>query len=133
MRLKLKEDPREWQKFTGVMMVLMLGIGTFLWRKAIIGRSEFFWIVGVALAACLASLVWPKPFRTFYRAGMTASFHVGRVIGTIMLVLLFLLVLTPLGLLLRALGKDLLQLKRSPSAQSYWLPAQHKSRFERMF
>jgi hypothetical protein len=133
MQLKLKENPREWQKFTAVMALLAIIITALLWRRGVTSRLFFFWMAGAALVPVMVSLIWPKPFRTFYRVGMTASYHVGKVIGTVMLTLLFLLILTPLALLLRAMGKDLLQLKRPPSAQTYWQPARKESALDRMF
>lgn len=40
----------------------------------------------------------------------------------IILGLMFYLVITPAGLLIRLLGKDLLRLKPDPDASSYWVP-----------
>jgi hypothetical protein len=133
MRLKLKENPREWQKFTAVMMILLLIISALLWRKAILELSAFLSIVGGALGISALSLACPKPFRVFYRAGMTMSFYLGKIIGAVMLTLFFLLLLTPVGLLLRALGKDLLQLKRPVSANTYWHTARSTNVFDRLF
>lgn len=39
----------------------------------------------------------------------------------VVLFLLFFLVLTPLGILLRALGKDYLALRKEPNATTYWI------------
>ena len=45
----------------------------------------------------------------------------GRVFGSLFLLLLFFFLLLPLGLALRLFGKDLLQMRRWPSvARSYW-------------
>ena len=64
---------------------------------------------------------------------MTASWHVGQVMGRLLLTVLFLLLVTPLGLLLRLLGKDLLELKRRPDAASYWHVAKKPGPLDRMF
>ena len=45
----------------------------------------------------------------------------GRLINPLVMGLLFYLVVTPTGLIMRALGKDLLRLKRDPDATSYWI------------
>lgn len=60
-----------------------------------------------------------------------------RLLSSIALAITFFLVITPLGLLLRAMGKDPLKLKRDASAQSFWIerrppgpaPASLKSQF----
>ena len=64
---------------------------------------------------------------------MTVSFQIGQMMGRILLTALFLLVVTPMGLLLRLLGKDLLQLKRPAKAESYWRAAKTANQFDRMF
>ncbi len=64
---------------------------------------------------------------------MTASFHVGQVLGRVLLMVVFLGLVTPLGWALRLAGKDLLGLRRSPGATTYWRPAKRTSPFDRMF
>src|SRR5262249_23463605 len=121
MTFKLKEKPAEWQKFTAAV-VMAAGAGAFLLHRRTLVRLETLVAVGLALAlVLLVCIVRPRWFRGFYRLGMTASFYVGRVMGALALVLFFLLVLTPLSLLLRLLGKDLLATRRR-STNSYWHP-----------
>ena len=127
MRLKLKESPREWLKFTAVM-ALMASILSFL-----LYRPAFRFVLGAALAALIVCALRPHWFRGFYRGGTTISFYIGQVIGRILLTIFFLVVVTPLGLLLRMFGKDLLQLKRPAAAASYWRPAKTANQFDRMF
>jgi hypothetical protein len=133
MQPKLKENPREWQKFS-LVLAAMLGLVTWLAsRRGWVAREA--WIpagVCILLMPALA-LIRPRWFRPIYRGVMTVSFHIGQVMGKIMLTVFFLLVLTPLGLLLRWLGKDLLALKKKPDATTYWLPAKPASRLDQMF
>ena len=133
MKLKLKEEPREWLKFTGVMALAGAIVAFALHRKHVVSREVFIGMMSglaLALAICAAR---PRWFRGFYRAGMTASWHVGQVMGRLLLTVLFLLLVTPLGLLLRLLGKDLLELKRRPDAASYWHVAKKPGPLDRMF
>ena len=133
MQLKLKENPREWQKFTAVIAVLITGLGFIAFRREWIDREIWFSSIAVGLLAVIASLIFPRPFRTFYRLGMTGSFHVGQVMGKVLLTVLFLSVLTPLALVLRIAGKDLLMLRRSRDATTFWRPAKPSSNFDQMF
>jgi hypothetical protein len=64
---------------------------------------------------------------------MTASFHVGQVTGKVLLTVFFLLVVTPLGLLLRITGKDLLGLKRNLEDASYWRDSRPPGPLDRQF
>ena len=133
MKLKLKEEPREWLKFTGVMALAGAIVAFALHRRHVVSREIFFGVLSslaVVLAICA---VRPRWFRGFYRAGMTASWHVGQVMGRVLLTILFLLLVTPLGLLLRLMGKDLVELKRRPDAASYWRVARKPGPLDRMF
>jgi multisubunit Na+/H+ antiporter MnhG subunit len=64
---------------------------------------------------------------------MTFSFHIGQVIGKVILIFFFLIIVTPMGLLLRLMGKDLLQLKRTPQKTTYWQKAKNQRNFDQMF
>ncbi len=44
-----------------------------------------------------------------------------KVVNPVVLGLIFAVTIIPIGLLLRAFGKDLLRLKQDPSAKSYWI------------
>jgi hypothetical protein len=133
MRLKLKEDPREWRMFTLAMGIMISIVGFLLYRREIISLSALGFIfqgLGVAILVCL---IWPRFFRGFYRVGMTAGFFFGRTLSTAMLVVFFLVAVTPLGLLLRIMGKDLLHLKKPNQANSYWNPAKTSRVLDRLF
>ena len=133
MRLKLSEEPKEWLKFTAVM-ALAVGIATTLLHfRKVLGRPAWFGVlIGLGLVLIVCALR-PRWFRGFYRAGMTVSFHFGQFMGKVLLTVFFLIAVTPLGLLLRLAGKDLLRLKRSANADTYWLPAKTNTRFDRQF
>ena len=132
MKLKLKEAPKEWLKFTAVMAVVAGVVAVLLHRRKVMGIET---LVGIAIAIVLVMVVCairPRWFRGFYRVGMTVSFRVGQALGWVWLAVFFLLVLTPLGLLLRAFGKDLLELKRRKTG-SYWRAARPPGGFDRQF
>lgn len=133
MRLTLKENPVEWQKFTAVMCVFPAVLAIAMVRKGHLPKTA---LAGVAAAIALVLLTaWIKPrwFRGFYRVGMTISFHVGQVMGRILLTLLFLLFVTPFGWLLRLAGKDLLRLRRNPQASTYWQTPRKPQDFDSQF
>ena len=130
--LRLKENPREWQKFVAVMGTAANLIVWMLWWRGRLPLAVPVAVAGLALTVLIAALLRPRWFRSFYRAGMTVSFHIGQVVGQVLLTVFFFLFLTPLGLLLRLMGKDLLQLKRSPT-KTWWQPARNNRDFDRMF
>jgi hypothetical protein len=133
MRLKLKENPREWQKFTLAMMTAFCLAGYLLYRRTVISLPSFWLIVSLALVTVGVCGFVPRWFRPIYRLGMTLSFRVGQVMGRILLTVVFFLVLTPLGLLMRLFGKDLLGTHNPAPTDSYWQAARPNSSFERPF
>lgn len=132
MKLRLQEKPLEWIKFTAVMALSGTLVSGLLHARGLIARPTFFTIAGTLAAVTLLSLLRPAWFRGFYRAGMTASWHVGQVMGRVLLTVFFLLIVTPMGLLLRLAGKDLLALRRRPT-DSYWQPSPKPGPFDRQF
>ena len=133
MHLKLKEDPKEWMKFTAAVSVASGLVVVSLGLRGMIGVSTLRIALVFAATALMVCLARPHWFRPFYRAGMTFSFHLGQVMGRGLLTIFFIVVLLPAGLLMRLLGMDLLKLKRDRSAPTYWHPARTPGRLDRLF
>ena len=74
--------------------------------------------IGVVLA--VAALV-PKVGRIAYLGVYLPTSIIGYVVSNIMLALMFFFVITPLAMIMRLMGKDVLQQRRQQQ-QSQWLP-----------
>ena len=133
MKLKLKEDPREWRKFALAAGVFAGGVLWLASRRHLVMTGSLRIAAGCLILALLAGLAWPRLIRPLYRCAMTGSFYVGQVMGRVLLAVVFLFVLTPLALLLRVAGKDLLRLRRDPRAETYWRTAKWSDDFDRQF
>jgi riboflavin transporter FmnP len=131
--LRLKEKPIEWIKFTAVIGFVLNVILWLLWKRDGLPIAVPMTAAVTALLAVTVAAMRPRWFRGFYRGGMTISFQIGQVIGKILLTLFFFLFVTPLGLLLRLFGKDLLLLKQTPDHRTYWHTARNNREFDRMF
>ena len=132
MKLKLKENPVECLKFTAVIGSMFGLIWTLTWGRGIHqGPWWAGWIPGI-VATILCSL-FPRGFRGFYRVGTTLFFYLGQAMGTLLLFLFFILVLTPLGVILRLLGKDLLRLKKQQDVDTYWQTTRGTGGHDKMF
>ena len=86
-----------------------------------------------AVLLVIAAVLRPYRFRGFYRGGMTVSYHIGQTFGKVLLIVFFFLFVTPMGLVLRLFGKDLLRLKRTPGEETFWHPSKSSREFDRMF
>jgi hypothetical protein len=133
MKLKLKEDPREWRKsvlFGALGLALLSSL--LRWRRVLPAVVWIAVLMVLTLAALLA-VCCPRWFRGYYRFTSRAGFYITQFLGRILLTIVFLVLVTPLGLLLRMLGKDPLRLKRPKAAETYWTTAKPGSPLERLF
>lgn len=133
MKLRLQEDPREWRKFgVNSALVLALVTGLLCW-KGVLPKLTASGVLGALLAVAILAMARPAWCRGPYRLGMRVSHVLGRLVAPVILGLIFFLMVLPLGLLLRLLGKDLLALRRQPGTPSYWRPVSGSKDLERMF
>lgn len=101
----------------GLVFLAALGlIGGFAWWG---GKPWGPWTVGVGALFGVWGLVWPAGLKPIFRLWMGLALIMGWFVSRILLGLLFVLVLTPTGLLLRLTGKDLLDMKMR-DRDSYW-------------
>lgn len=96
---------------------IVLG-GLLLWW----GHSNAAEILGT-LGVLLSSLgpLWPKILYYPYRGWMCFAFALAWFNTRLILSLVFYLLITPVGLLLRLLGKRPLDLRWEPDRESYWI------------
>ncbi|HLO78728.1 MAG TPA: SxtJ family membrane protein [Magnetospirillum sp.] len=85
------------------------------------GGEVRLWAAGAATAFLLAALVAPRALRPLNLAWFKLGMILHRVMTPVMMGLLFFLTVTPVGLLMRAFGKDPMRLKRDGKAQTYWV------------
>ncbi len=133
MKLNLKDEPREWRK-SALLAALGLAVvsSVLRWRHVL---PPPVWLAVLAVLAAGAAAAWARPrwFRGFHLASMRVGFFVSQWLGRVALVLFFLLILTPAGLVLRLLGKDPLQLKRAAAAATHWQTAKNPGPLDRLF
>ncbi len=113
-----KSDTKALRNYGMVMAVALAAIGALLlWRD----KDHYLVFFAVAAAFLLAALAVPVTLKPLYRAWMTLAGLMGWVMTRIILTLAFVLLLTPIGLLLRLCGKDILDIRFKPAGQdSYW-------------
>jgi hypothetical protein len=133
MKLRLKENPREWRKaalFSTLGLALLSGL--LRWRHVL---SVPTWVAVLGLLACaaLCACLRPRWFRGWYRLGGTVGYYLGRCFGFVALTILFVLIFIPLGILGRLFGNDPLRLKPGTGEKTFWLPARKSGPLDRLF
>jgi hypothetical protein len=79
------------------------------------------WAVAVGLVFLSAAAVRPLWLRPLNRVWIKLGVWLGRIVSPIVMGVLFYVVITPMSILLRLLGKDPLRLAKEPEAGSYWI------------
>ncbi len=111
----------------GVIILIFSGIvGGLVWLRADSVRwATIVWSVGAGLALIYYAL---RPLRRpLYLAWMYAVFPIGWTVSHLLLAVIFYLVITPIGLVLRLFGHDPLKLRDNRSAKSGWYPRERKA------
>jgi len=112
---------RELRQFAGIWFPafwaiagLMLGV-RFGWWNVVIP----IWLLVAGISA--VGLLRPQLMRPLFVAWMCAAFPIGWLVSHLLLAAVFYLVLTPLGLLSRVLGRDKLKMRFDRNATTYWV------------
>lgn len=79
------------------------------------------WTGGIAVLFLVAALFYSAALKPLNRLWLKFGLLLHKVVNPIVMALVFFGAVLPTGLLMRALGKDLLRLKRQPDANSYWI------------
>ena len=79
------------------------------------------WTLAAAMLFLIAALLWPSSLRPLNRLWMKLGLLLHRIVNPIVMGLLFYGTIWPTGFVMRMRGRDLLRLKRDPSATSYWI------------
>ena len=75
-------------------------------------------LAGVLLAVAFLGPKWLAPFnRVWFELGRLLH----RIVSPVVMAVIYFAVVTPTGLVMRALGKDPLRLESDPEAESYWI------------
>jgi len=88
-----------------------------IWR----GRSAGPWVLGIAVTVALAGVFAPQLLRPLEKTLAAILKAVMAVVTYVVLLFAFVFLITPMGILLRLLGKDLLEMKVPSSEGSYWV------------
>ena len=98
---------------------------------AALAASVFLWILA---AACgLLALMAPAALRPLYVGLSLATAPIGLVVSFLLLAMVFYGVLTPIGLVMRWMGRDPLGRRFDPQARGYWVARRRVDDIKRYF
>ncbi len=90
-------------------------------------------IVAFGAAVFVCSLILPKATKVIYVIMVSLALPIGLVISTVLMTAFYYLLLTPLGLFFRLVGRDELELKFDRGKKSYWVKRRPPKSLKRYF
>ena len=88
-----------------------------LWRSG----TWWPWLAGISVFFGALGLVFPRILAPLNRLWFLFGLVLHKIMTPIIMGILFYLLITPVGLLMRLSGKDPMRLKTDPSSSSYWI------------
>jgi len=126
----MKMDKKDLRHF-GLVLAAVILLLWLLFRPAL----PWQWLAGIELTVVLAALLLPAILVPVHWLLSKFSHAVSKVLNPLILAIVFYLVVTPMGVIMRLFGYDPMGMKRQAHNGSYRKPAaQHTSEhFERPF
>jgi carbamoyltransferase len=113
----LDQSPRALRRFGLTLGIPLLILGEFLHFK---NRKAGGFIIPIGILSLLAAAFFPAVLRYVQKPWMMLALFLGRIVNSVILTIAFFLVVTPIGLLQRLLGKRALEFGFKTGEKSYW-------------
>lgn len=107
---------RQLRQFGGLCLVALPLVG-WLWSAS---STVIMILVAFGVVVALASWLYPRAVQPLFVGLMLITTPIGMIIGELAMVLIYVAVLLPIGILFRIVARDRLQLKLDRQATSYW-------------
>ena len=133
IEINWKPSPRELKQFAGIWFPLACAVLCFAVYKA---TGTGFWPSALASIGAVLSIVaflFPPFAQRLFVVWMTAVFPIGWTISHLLIGVIFFLLITPMGLVMRLFGRDTMGRKFEPQRESYWVPHQAPPDKQRYF
>jgi len=131
-----KKPSRRELNWFGALFASCFGLfaGLIWWRFDAPRVAQVIWVGAAAITVVYYSV--PPLRRLLYIGWMYAVFPLGWTVSHLILVIVYYVVVTPTGLIMRLFGHDALQRRVDNESQSYWLehrPGGDPARYFRQF
>ena len=130
--LELDRDPPRAKLRTFACIWLPLFLGVVAW---IVGTGYAYFGAGAALSIVVGA-AYPPAVKPVFLGLAYATYPIGFVVSHVLMLVLYYLVMAPIGLLLRAFGHDPLARRIDRDADTYWTkrePADDVTRYFKQF
>jgi hypothetical protein len=132
---KTRDELKDLRQFGIVLAAILIVFGAihFLKHRTILAE----WFCGAGLIVLCLGLLAPRRLKNVYAVFLKVAHAIGWFNTRVILILIYYAILTPIAVILRICGKDLLNRKIEKSVSSYWSVRQSakptKEQLERQF
>ena len=120
-------DKNDLRKF-GLTMGTLIGAIFGLFLPWLFNATYPAWPWLLAVVFILWALISPLTLKCIYKLWMQFGLIMNRITTPLLLGIVYYLLITPMGLVMRMCGRDVMQLKAEPEKQSYRKQSQHRSK-----
>ncbi|OGT34267.1 MAG: hypothetical protein A2W28_07115 [Gammaproteobacteria bacterium RBG_16_51_14] len=119
-----RNDLKRFGLVTGCLIAGLFGL-LFPW---LLETAFPYWPWLLAAVLVLWALISPLTLKTIYISWLRFGSFMNRITTPLLLGVVFYLIITPMGLMMRLRGRDMMQLKPDPGKLSYRRQSQYRSR-----
>jgi len=121
IEINWKPDKVQLRVFSRIFLVfaLLWACGLYLFKEPAALTLQI--ILGAGVLVGLLGQFIPVSIRWLYQLMMAVTLPIGLVVSSLLMGLIYFLVMTPIGLLMRLFGRDPMHRKFDPDAGSYWI------------
>ena len=127
------EQPRKLQLIGLLIPAVLTGIWALEHKLGVAPIHVVYAVAGVGVAGGLLIFASPATGKSIYVTWMYAALPIGWTVSHAILAVVFYGVLTPIGLIMRATGRDSMNRKFDAAATTYWLPHKQQTDASRYF
>ena len=133
IEIKWHPGRKELRNFGIISLIASTVITLLLYMLKGLGIQLALIIFAVGFITFLSSFISLKLTRVIYLGLILVTMPIGLVVSFILLMIFYFLLLTPLGLLFRLIGRDPLRRRFDSTADSYWIARRPPDKLDRYF
>ncbi len=133
IEINFNPGKKELRRFGLIGLVILCCAAVVL--RFVFGTAGIFALMLGTAGLCIfiITLVSAKAARIIYLGLTFAAIPIGFVISVLLMGIFYFFILTPVGLVFKLFGRDLLNRRFEPDATTYWVPRRHNDNPERYF
>jgi len=126
--MKSKKNSNKSFGFLFFLVFLTIGLWPFMSSESI-----RIWSIILSVIFLTLGIINSKILNPFKKGWIKLGELLGRIIAPVVMFVIFFLIVTPIGVLMKLLGKDIINLKFNKKIKSYWMPRKAIKSMKRQF